>query len=474
MAVVLLAGAIIGATVVGAPGLAWALVGIAAAAALLLSPPHLRITAVVLAATCSRLLVATGLISSFANFFHFPLALGVALIAAVESPRHSRLRRSLALGMFGLLLVALSSWLINGGDVLRPFLDWLVFSEPLLILYAIIAMPPVSARLRFLWGLVLVIPVAQAPLAVYQLFTLGLGDAVQGFFIGMGAGAHVAGAVSLIGSLVCVARARSKGNMGSVAAWLLGAVALFLVAIIADAKQVVMAFLPAAVLVVLVIRRRRIAWVMIAVPIFAILLFAVFSLYQPLQKALDWALINRGAQGKVDAFALIAGRLSTAWTQWLVGLGPGNSVSRVALMGLETIVKPDSPVYLLGLRPSATTLQLWNLTVSNRLFASSSAWSFISSWMGLLGDLGLAGLGIYAWMLALVWVNLHGRPGWEPAAARAVLLMMILLAFFYSWLEEPGYTLTAALVIGLGSVVGRHDPGPLREGRAAISSGRAG
>jgi hypothetical protein len=159
----------------------------------------------------------------------------------------------------------------------------------------------------------------------------------------------------------------------------------------------------------------------------------------------------------VNAFALIAGRLSTGWTQWLVGLGPGNSVSRVALMGLETMVKHDSPVYLLGLGPSVTTVQLWNLTASSRFFASSSAWTFISSWMGLLGDLGLAGVGIYGWMLAMVWVNLRGRSGWEPAAARGALLMMVLLAFFYSWLEEPGYTLMAALVIGLGSIAGVND-----------------
>jgi hypothetical protein len=72
--------------------------------------------------------------------------------------------------------------------------------------------------------------------------------------------------------------------------------------------------------------------------------------------------------------------------------------------------------------------------------------------MGLLGDLGLAGLGVFAWTLAAVWVTLRARTGWEPAAARAALLMMILLAFIYSWLEEPGYTLTTALVIGLGSV----------------------
>ena len=455
--VVFLAGAITGFAVVGAPLLAWSMVGIAAAAALFLAPPYLRIMAVVLSAACSRLLVATGLVSNFANFFHFPLALGVGLLAMREPSRRSPVRRTLGLGLLGLLVIALISWLMNGGDVLRPFLDWLVFAEPLLIIYAIIVMPPARTSSRFLWGLVFVITSAQVPLAVYQAFTLGLGDPVQGFFIGAGAGAHVAGAVSLVGSLVCIARARDKENLASIAAWLLCAAVLFLVAIIADAKQVVIAFLPAVILIILVSMRRRIAWVVIALPIFAVVLFAVFSLYPPLQRALDWALINRGAQGKVGSFALIAGRLSIGWTRWLIGLGPGNSVSRVAIMGLEAMVKHDSPVYLLGLQPAATTVELWNLTASSRFFASSSVWSFISSWMGLLGDLGIAGFGVFVWMLVTIWLNLRGRSGWEQAAARGAFLMMILLAFFYSWLEEPGYTLMAALVIGLGSAAGYRD-----------------
>jgi hypothetical protein len=472
--VVLLSGAITGLAVVEAPLLAWSLVGVAAAAALLLAPPSLRVAAAVLAATCSRLLVATGLVSGFANFFHFPLVLGVGLIAAVESRRYSPARRSLGVGLIGLLIVALASWLINGGDVVRPLLDWLVFAEPLLIIFAIIAMPPEKTSLRLLRGLILAVPIAQVPLVVYQVLVLGRGDPVQGFFIGMGAGAHVAGAVSLLGSLVCIARARWKGNIGSIVTWVSCGAVLFLVAIVADAKQVVIAFLPALLLVVLFSTRRRVTWVMVAIPIFAILVFAVFTLYPPLQKVLDWAFINRGAQGKMGAVALIAGRLSTGWVHWLIGLGPGNSVSRVSVMALEGIVRHDSPVYLLGLRPSATTVELWNLTASSRLFASSSAWSFISSWLGLLGDLGIAGLGVYSWTVAMMWVNLRGWSGWEAPSARAALLMMILLAFFYSWLEEPGYTLMAALVIGLGSVGDREVSIPPAGARDVSPPARAG
>jgi hypothetical protein len=458
--IVVLAGAALGFSVVRTPLLAWALVGVVAAAVLLLSPPHVRIAAAVLAATCSRLVVATGYVSSFANFVHYPLVLAVALIAAVESPRRVPGRRALELALLSLLVVSLASWLVNGGDVLRPFLDWLVFAEPLLIVYAVSTMSPTPQRRRFLGALVLAIAFVQMPLAVYQALVFGVSDPVQGLFIGMGAAAHVAGAVSVVAGIVCVARGLSDDQRRSKIAWIVAGIVLSLVAVIADAKQVIIAFLPALVVVLVISGRLRVPWIVLSSAVVVAVTAVVFALYHPLQKALDWELISRGALGKLNAFSVIAGKLSTGWAQWIVGLGPGNSVSRVAMMGLDAFVKHDSPVYLLGLGPAATTVELWNLTASSRLYASSSVWSFVSSWLGLLGDLGLAGIMVYVWALAVVWRNLRRGHGWEQAAAQAVILMMIFLAFLYSWLEEPGYTVTAALVIGLGSVVDPRERSP--------------
>jgi hypothetical protein len=464
--VVAAAGLVTGLTVVEAPLLAWALVGLVAAAVLMFAPAHVRIAVTVLTAVGSRLLVATGYVSSFANFVHYPLALSVALIAAVESPRRFPIRRPLEVGLIGLLLVSLASWLVNGGEVIRPFLDWLVFAEPLLVVYAVVTMRPGRARTALLWGMAVGIPLTQLPLAVYQALALGFSDPVQGFFIGMGSGAHVAGAVSLVGSLVCVARGLAPEKVRSAVAWMATGILLFFVAIIADAKQVVIAFLPALLILVVGSMRLRASWLLIALPVL-VGLWLLLSTFPPLQKLFDWPLISRGALGKLDAFSLIVSRLSSGWVRWLVGLGPGNSVSRVAMMGLDAFVKHDSPVFLLGLGPAATTIELWNLTASNRLFASSSVWSFVSSWLGLLGDLGLAGFAMFVWMLAVVWAGLRRRPGWEASAARAVFVMMVLLAFLYSWLEEPGFTMTAALVIGLGCLAGEREPGVGRLGRSA-------
>jgi hypothetical protein len=463
-AIIVLAGALAGLGCLIAPLFTWAFIGTILVLVVVLAPAYIRVGVAVLAATFSRLLVFTGFFPEFLNFFHYPLALVAAFVAAAEVSHRSPLARVLERGMLALLAVSLLSWLINGGEILRPFLDWLVFTEPFLIIYAVVAMPPEPRSAKALWRLAMAIPLAQLPLAAYQALTLGLGDRVQGLFIGMGAGAHVAGAVALLGAMICTARAVSALSPKARPIWLLGAALLFLIAVLADAKQVIIGFLPALLLILLSLMRLRWTRVVVVLPALAVLILGAFSYYQPLQVVLDWVLISRGVYGKVQAFFVIAARLSSSVGRWLLGLGPGNSVSRVALMGLEAFVKPGSPVALLGLRSALTTSDILVLTSSNWLFSSSSVWSGVSSWLGLLGDLGLAGLGLYIWMCWRIWHGLKSPVGWQSRVARGVLLMCGLLSVMYSWLEEPGFTLSAALVVGLG-LIAEAAPDGTAEGR---------
>jgi hypothetical protein len=454
-AVSVLGGVLTGLAVVLGPLVAWSLLGSICVLLLFLASPALQVGAIVLAAVGSRLLVATGLFPEILNFFHFPLALVAALAVMAAPSRRIPLHRTLGFGLLALLTSCLLSWLINGGAALRPWLDWLVFAEPFLIIFAVSAVPSEPRGRRALWGLVLAICVLQLPLAVYQLLSLGPADFVQGLFIGMGAGAHVAGGVSLLGSLLCLARALSGTRLGARSVWLLGSAVFFAVAVMADAKQVIVVFLPALTLMLFALLRLHWTRVALMLPVVGIAVLGAFSYYRPLQMALDWGLISHGVLGKVQAFGVIASRFSTDAGGWLFGLGPGNSVSRLALMGLEGYIKSSSPVRLLGLAPSRTTVELWNLSSQNWLFASSSVWSLASSWLGLLGDLGLVGLGTYGWLLWRIWRGLQPAGNWQVHVARAVLLMCVLLGFLYSWLEEPGFMVPAALLIGQGLLHGR-------------------
>jgi len=93
-------------------------------------------------------------------------------------------------------------------------------------------------------------------------------------------------------------------------------------------------------------------------------------------------------------------------------------------------------------------------TKNNWMYASSSAWSGISSWLGLFGDLGIAGVALYLWIACLMWSAIPISGGWRAGVGRASILMAGLLGGLYSWLEEPGYTLVAATVIGLALIGG--------------------
>lgn len=449
---IIVAGSLVmGTTIVIAPAIAWALLGALMGLLLLQFPTYTWASVAVLAATLSRLIVATGSVPGIVNFFHFPLALGAALLAATREGPALRVARPLEKGLVAFLFLSLVSWLLNGGEFLRPLLAWLVFSEPFLIIYALVRNPPPPHQGKFLWKLVLTIAFAQLPLALWQAFTMGLSDSVQGTFIGLGAGHHVAGGVALTGTLICVSRGLSSIAFRGKPAWLLGAILLFIIPVLSDAKQNIVAFLPALVFLLLMFRVR---WtgLIFALPLLALAVLAAFLYYPPLQMALDWSRVSQGLLGKAEAFIVIARNASNNPGGWLFGLGPGNSISRVALMGMEGYIKTDSPVALLGLGFARTTQEIWQLTFSNWLFASSSVWSGISSWLGLLGDFGLAGLILYLWMCWSLWRNLKGSRNWEVSTAKSVLIMSGLLGAIYSWLEEPGFTLLIGLVVSLGLI----------------------
>jgi hypothetical protein len=444
-------GAFTGLSLVEMPSLAWVLVGAAAGGVLLLSPAWVRIAAAVLAAVCSRLLVATGMVSSLVNFFHFPLILGVALLSMIESPKISPMKIGLEIGLLGLLAVSLVSWMVNGGELLRPILDWLVFCEPLLLVYAIVNRERDTRTDSCLWILLLFITFGQLPFVITQVLTYGgPSDMIQGFFIGLGAGAHVAGGVALLGTLLSVAKALESDYITTKLLWFAGGAALFLVCILADAKQAIIAFLPALALLLASSFRIRWSRAMLAFLVLSVIIITSFIYYRPLQQALDWQHIVKGLQGKIQSFGIIADKLSLNWSRWILGLGPGNSISRVAQMGLDAYVNKNSPIFLLGLAPAATTREIYSLTASSWLFSASSAFSGISSWIGLLGDLGIAGVVLFAGLYWKAWSELGKRQTWHARVARPALLMMVILGFLYNWLEEPGFTAIVALILGLG------------------------
>ena len=450
---------VIGMASIVQPAIAWLLVAGAVGVVLLQAPSYIWACVAVVAVVFSRLLVAWGIAPGFVNFLHFPFALGAGFLAAVApSRRPSRALNRLGFGIVGLGIITVISWIANGGEFLRPVLVWLLFAEPFLIIYAIArtAPPKKSALLASLaMGLALV----QVPFAFWQASTLGLGDPVQGTLIEHGAGAHVAGAIALLGIIALASRSLAKTGITSVK-FLPMMILLFAVPVLADAKQSIIAFIPSVGVLLLGYGRPRLRGLLTALGVGSIIV-AAGILYKPLRMATDLDLVLAGLGGKVLSYEIVAERMLESPFGLVGGLGPGNSVSRAALAAQEGYVR-SLPGGWVDLQLSPTTAEILSSTAGFYLFASSSVWSGVSSWLGLFGDLGLAGVAVYLWMLWWVWRGLSGVVNSWAHTAKAALVMGVVLGAIFSWLETPEFTLPWALYIATGLVATRHEnlPGP--------------
>jgi len=442
----------IGVGLVLQPVIPWLVLAGLATVLFLQFPPYLTASAAVVFAVFSRLFVAWGIIPSFLIFFHFPLALIAAFVSSLSSARFTaRVANRLLTGILTLGLLNFLSWIAYGGEILRPILSWLLFVEPFLVLYAIIKTTP-SAKASLLSKLAIGLAVVQIPFAFWQATTLGLGDVVQGTLVGHGAGAHIAGAIALIG-VVAIVEVILAGKLHRTQKFVLFilVVLLFAVPILADAKQSIAAFIP-SMLILLWIRGKIGLRSLMMGSFVGLLVLTVIFLYQPLRMMFNLDLIRAGLGGKVLSYQTILNKMLENPTTLLLGLGPGNSVSRAALSAQEGYIK-SLPAGLVSFHLSPVTAEILSSTEGFWLFASSSVWSGISSWLGLFGDLGLLGVAIYIWILWIIWKTLGRIYHSWAYIGKVVLVMGVLLGAVFSWLETPEFTLPWSLYMAISLVL---------------------
>ena len=443
--------AVAGMMVAVRPELAWLALGTAAGLVLVNQPAYFWAGGALAAVVLSRVLVSWGVAPSAVNFAHFPLAVAAAVVATLETSEASPLARRMGAGILGLLGVAFASWAWNGGEFLRPVLTWLVFTEPFLLFYALVRSPMGEKQVRAFFVGLLALAALQLPFGLWQAATIGWGDPVAGTFAGLAAGAHVAGAMACLGLLIVLGRSVEPGVLHR-GRWVLATLALFVLPVIADAKQVIVAFLPPFALVVARASGRRIGPAVAATGLIAALVVSAAYVYTPLQSLLNLRLFQGGIESKVTSAQVVFQKMEPP-VEVLLGLGPGNSMSRVSLLTAGGMVKRSSPVAALGLRTAPTTRELLDSFRSNFMW-SSSAWTGISSWLGIFGDFGLLGLLIYSWLGFQIWSASSGLPGYYRGIVSGALLSGLVLGVVYSWLEEPGYTLPLAALCAVACVAG--------------------
>jgi hypothetical protein len=441
---------LLGASLVIAPRLAWGIAALPLAGVVLSLQPCWWLALALCSATLCRAVAGLGLAPAEINFLHFPLVLAAAAMAALFGDSDSRSSRALGAAVVLLLFVSILSWILNTGEPMRPLFNWLVYAEPLLAAYVLLKAPPTSGSRVLLWVLVSAVIFVQVPAAILQFQSGGRADEIQGTFIGQGAGAHLAGALALLGVIMCAARAVTATAIVR-AGWLLAACALFSVPIMADANQAVVSAAPGLLIVLLAAGNRRLSTVLLPGLAVACILYGAFLIYPPLQRIANSRIIEQGIAGKWAGTKIILDEMALSPATMLFGLGPGNSVSRVALMSVDGHASKNSPVARLGLQPSPITLRVLSKTQANYFWSSSSAWSAISSWLGLLGDLGLLGSALYLWAALQIWRVTAQVNTWHAQVARGGMIMAAILGSVYSWLEEPGFSLMIAIIAALSA-----------------------
>jgi len=381
---------------------------------------------------------------SLVNFVHFAIVPAVCFVVLVQVRTLIRKQISLELllGILTLLGLMAASAFFNEAGVINLVVDYLLLVEPFLLLLAIISIPASLASLERLRAWVLGFGAINLLFALFQGLVLRLQlqnpDYIKGVFIGQGSGHVVGASVSLNFAVYYFVTAKRP-------LWVraLLVLAALLHVMLADAKQVLVVFL-AALLVLLFTRLQDIGQVLryltLTVAFIGLLIWAANSVFPALATWADIDTLTEGFELKRSVFPIVISYYHSP-LNWFLGLGPGHTVGR---LGGWMIREYADLLVPLGVTSSPATKAVWQAVSNHWLGDKSSMYSPLFGWAGIWGDLGLLGLGTYLYLCGVVWFRLC----WDDLA-RFTLLTVVIFGLIFSQLEEPGYMLFVFGLIGL-------------------------
>lgn len=401
----------------------------------------------------SRVLDTAGAPSTI-NFLHFatvPFACGFTL-AKTRTKNRNQIAISWAIlsGLLVLLGVMLASALLNEAGVINVVLDFLLLGEPFMLLLAIISipMPPASLEnlrtwlIRFSFLHTFLAFVQQYVLRLYRLD--GGPDNIQGVFYRSGAGHVVGASVALTFSFYYLVCAKT------VPIWFRACVffATFWHMLLADAKQVLLSFIVAGVLLLVTKFKdigQALKYLIAAVVIGYMLIWCIqnleaFSAFNTWLRPEIYGPEGEATLLKTATFRIIPSYYHSPLNPWL-GLGPGHTVGRLGGWMLKEYGDLLMP---LGATTHPASGAVWDVVAASWLGSQSSMFSPMFGWAAIWGDLGLLGLGAYLYLSYVVWSRLC-----FDDLSKFLLLSIFVTGLVFSQMEEPGYMLYMAMIIGL-------------------------
>lgn len=373
------------------------------------------------------------------NFFHYFFVFCLTIILMIKRLNESSKKIIILLILF--ILCVFISYFINKSGFINFIIDVFIIIEPILFLLFIVAIKwPLKSILRFRFW-VLGFSFVNLFLCYWQALVLNFGhEEVQGLFLGMGAGAHLAGGMAF-SSAIFILLGTNWSRKLRFSNFLL----FSLVVVFTDAKQVFAVFLVALlVLCTFKIKKKSIAasyFLIFAIGLAIIYLMAI-SISPRLLIYLNYDILYAGISQKLSVFGHISG-FNDSITNLLFGLGPGHTVSRLAWM----LPKYDFFTNYLGATISNVTEYMWHINKSHYLshpVSGSSMFSLFFFWAGLWGDLGLVGTIVYV----SIWVCIY-RYFCPDDLSKLLLIAIIVYGGVLTWMEEPGHMLFTLALIGL-------------------------
>jgi len=388
------------------------------------------------------------------NFLHFvavPFACGSVLLnSRSRDPNQITLSKKVLLSLFLFLIVVFSSALLNEAGVVNAILDYLLLTEPFILILTIVSIPMTTESYQSFRKWILQASMINMLFAYVQKYIFrmdkltGLEDNIKGIFIGQGAGHVLGGSVALTFAIYYLATAKDKPL------WFRTVIAIccFNHILISDTKQVLLSFIFAYVILYFVNVKdikKTLMYLIIGIICFSVFYWAIYNI-EALSAYTVWIRPEiYGPNGEATRLKFATFRLVPQYFQsplnWLLGLGPGHTVGRLGGWMLETYWNLLAP---LGATVHPVSKEIWRVVAASWLGDQSSLFSPLFGWAGIWGDLGFLGLGSYFYMAYLVW-----RYVCVADIAKYLMLTVFVFGLIFSQLEEPGYTLFVASMIGL-------------------------
>lgn len=397
-------------------------------------------------------------IPSAINFLHFvvvPLSFGAILLNARPKDRQQiAIAKEILTGLLIFLTVGFASALLNDAGVINVILKFLLLGEPFLLLLAIIYVPMTLERFqlfqtwmnRFLFFHLFLV-YAQYALGFCKLE--GLCDNVQGVFYRSGSGHVVGASVSISFAAYYFLEMKEKPL------WLRTGVAIagFGNILTSDAKQVLVTIVAGFVILSLSKVediRKLLAYVIGTVIFMAAFTWAVYNIENEALAAFQtWVrpeIYSPDGEATLVKFSGIRIAIEHFHSplNWLLGLGPGHTVDRLGGWMLKDYKELLDP---LGATRTSVATETWTYMGRPEVSWVAGGSSFFApffGWAAIWGDLGFLGLGSYLYLCSIVW-----RRVCTGDLPKFLMLTVMIHGFLFTQMEEPGYMLYIACLIGL-------------------------